>query len=407
MPIVKNTTGLTPHARLLAAAFLWGTSASQLTALVVAWHASGVDPRAISLILSSSTAAVLVASVVSGWLMSTMSIGRVLTLGACMALCGIVALPFAAPIAAAVAKACQGAGFGVFLPAAVLCAKARVDAHGQAAHAGRVTAALLMPMAFGPTLGTWVLSAGRWPFLASTALPMTAALLLVSHLRVATEVRPSTSAGYATLLQDRRLWLPSAAAMQSGLGYGFAVTFLPLMLANWAVPVAAFFGPFTIVLLVTRCYGLHRLGALAAPTRVAIGLSACALAFGLMLLGAVAAVAAAACLLALGYGIVYPAAVEWASSQQPADGRAKPVALVTASFHLGSIIVAQATGWMVPLGWRHVLGALSLVYLVGISVQLLATRVAAARALTAAGPRSDQDYTLQMGTTTYWRPRSI
>jgi MFS family permease len=161
MPAAKKTTGLTPHTRLLAAAFLWGTSASQLTALVVAWRASGVDPRTISIILSSSTAAVVVASVVAGWLVSRMAIGRVLALGACMALCGIVALPFAAPMAAALAKACQGGGFGVFLPAAVLCAKARANAYGQASHAGTVTAALLAPMAFGPTLGAWAPAGGR------------------------------------------------------------------------------------------------------------------------------------------------------------------------------------------------------------------------------------------------------
>ncbi len=397
---------MTAHARLLAAAFLWGTSASQLTALVVAWHASGVDPRAISLILSSSTAAVVVASVVSGWLMSKIAIGRVLSLGACTALCGIVVLPFAAPMAAAIAKACQGGGFGVFLPAAVLCAKARADAGGQASHAGVVTATLLAPMAFGPTLGTWMLGAGQWSFLASTALPMIAVLLLVRGVRVAAEAQSPDAAGYAALLRDRRVWLPSASALQSGLGYGFAVTFLPLMLADWEVPVAAFYGPFTIVLLATRSYGLYRLSVLAARTQVVLGLSACALAFGLLLLGTLAAVAAAACLLALGYGIVYPAAAEWASSVRPADGRARPVALVTASFHLGSIIVAQATGWMLPFGWCHLLGALSLVYLVGISSQLVATRVAAGPGLTVACPRKGQEYTLQMGTT-YRRPRSI
>jgi Major Facilitator Superfamily len=389
MPIAKKTISLTPHARLLAAAFLWGTSASQLTALVVGWCASGVDPRAISLILSSSTAAVLVSSVVAGWLMSRMAIGRVLTLGASMALFGIVALPFAAPMAAALAKACQGGGFGVFLPAAVLCAKARADADGQASHAGMVTAALLAPMAFGPTLGAWALGAGRWPFLASTALPMIGALLLVHRLHVVAEAQSSAAVGYAALLRDRRLWLPCASTVQSGLGYGFAVTFLPLMLANWGVPVAAFFGPFTVVLLVTRSYGLNHLRVLAAPMQVMLGLSACALAFGLLLLGEVAA---AACLLALGYGIVYPAAAEWASSLHPANGRARPVALVTASFHLGSIIVAQATGWMLPLGWCHVLGALSLVYLVGISSQLVVARVAAGRELTAARPRGGQNY---------------
>ena len=185
----------------------------------------------------------MVASLAAGWLMSRIAIGRVLTLGACMALCGIVVLPFATPMAAALAKACQGGGFGVFLPAAVLCAKAREDAAGQASHAGMVTAALLMPMAFGPTLGAWALSGGRWMFLVSTALPMMAALLLVRRLNFT--VGPSrlppqgTSRCYTIASYGYRAPPP----VQSGLGYGFAVTFLPLMLADWGVPVAAFSGP--------------------------------------------------------------------------------------------------------------------------------------------------------------------
>ena len=411
MLIVRKTTNLTPHVRLLVATFLWGTSASQLTALVVAWRASGVDPRVIALILSSSTAAVIVASVVAGWLLSRIAIGRVLTLGACIALCGILALPFAPPMAAALAKACQGGGFGMFLPAAVLCVRLRADADGQAPHVGAVTAALLAPMTFGPTLGAWALSAGRWPFLAFTALPMTAALLLVRGLHVAAEAQSSAAVGYVALLRDRRLWLPSASAAQSGLGYGFAVTFLPLMLANWGAPAAAFFGPFTVVLLATRSYGLRRLRVLAAPTQVALGLGVCALAFGALLLAAVTAaattaVAAAGCLLALGYGIVYPAAAEWASSLHPPDGRARPVALVTASFHLGSIVVAQATGWMLPLGWCRVLGVLSLVYLVGISSQLLATWVAAGISIDRCSPSQRSVPALQMGTITCRRPRT-
>jgi hypothetical protein len=88
---------------------------------------------------------------------------------------------------------------------------------------------------------------------------MMAALLLVARLHVAAEVQSSAAAEYAALLHDRRLWLPCASTVQSGLGYGFAVTFLPLMLTNWGVPVAAFFGPFTVVLLATRSYGLQRL----------------------------------------------------------------------------------------------------------------------------------------------------
>ena len=285
MPIAKNTTSLTPHARLLAASFSRGTSASQLTALVVAWRTSGVDPRAIALILSSSMAAVLVSSVVAGWLMSRMAIGRVLTFGACAALCCIVALPFASPWLGS-GQGVPGRWFRRVPASRSTVRQGAEDANGQASHAGMVTAALLAPMAFGPTLGAWTLGAGRFPFLASTALPMMAALLLVRRLNFTAQAQSSAAAGYAALLHDRRLWLPCASTVQSGLGYGFAVTFLPLMLANWAVPVAAFFGPFTVVLLVTRSYGLHRLRGLAVPTQVVLGLSACALSFGLLLLGA-------------------------------------------------------------------------------------------------------------------------
>jgi MFS family permease len=63
-----------------------------------------------------------------------------------------------------------------------------------------------------------------------------------------------------------------------------------------------------------------------------------------------------------GYGVVGPTAIVWGSAPYPRDeaSRARPVALVTTCFNLGSIVIAQLTGAALPaFGWSGLLLALA------------------------------------------------
>src|SRR5207248_1301234 len=145
-------------------------------------------------------------------------------------------------------------------------------------------------------------------------------------------------------------WLPNAAAMQSGIGYGFAASFLPLMLVEYGVPVAAFFSPFAVILLATRFFGLKYLQRLAVPALVALGLAAYASGFGVLAASlSISGAVAAGALLALGYAVIHPTCVEWSSRPYPPAERARPVALINTTFNCGSILAIQATGSILPI----------------------------------------------------------
>src|SRR5215472_8201314 len=81
------------------------------------------------------------------------------------------------------------------------------------------------------------------------------------------------------------------------------------------------------------------------------------------------AAAVAGCLAALGYGVIHPTCVEWASHCYPPAARARPVALINMSFHIGSIVSAQLTGWtLAVLGWHGVLTTLATIIVLVMAV---------------------------------------
>jgi MFS family permease len=364
---------------LLASAFLWGTSTSQLNLLAVVLRQGGISEPAIAFIFSSSTVAVVAATLISGALASRIGAVHTLFIGGLISLAAVIALPFAvgsAPLAA-LAKAGQGFGFGLFTPAGQLFAKSRAREEDQILAVGRFTAMFLVPTFFAPVLGEWSLRHwGTTAFFVLAMPPLGLGLLLVQRLpRDGETPSPPDTAGYVALLRNRRLWLPNAAAMQSGLAYAFAFSFLPLMLVESGTPVAAFFSPFAVVLLTTRFVGLKHLQGLAVPLLAALGLLAYAIGLGFLTVSApILPAALAGCLMALGYAVIHPTCVQWSSRQYPVAERARPVALINTTFNLGSVFAMQTTGSLLPiLGWRAVLMILMLTIVAVLAMLLAAT----------------------------------
>lgn len=359
---------MTPYFVLLAVAFLWGCSTSQLNLLAVVLRQHGMAAPAIAVVLSATMVAVVAAALVSGALASRIGARRTLVLGGIISFAAIAALPFAvgsAPLAV-LARAGQGVGFGLFTPAGQLIAKSLAREDDQIRAVGRFTAMFLIPTFFGPALGEWSLRHwGEGGFFLLATAPIALGLLLAAALPHHETPAPPNSAGYLALLRDRRQWVPNAAAMQSGIGYGFAASFLPLMLVEYGVPVAGFFTPFAVILLATRFLGLNYLQRLPVPILAALGLAAYAMSFG-VLAGSVSVstAVAAGCLAALGYAVIHPTCIEWSSRPYPPAARARPVALINTTFNFGSIVAVQAAGSLLPLiGWRGVLIALGLIVL--------------------------------------------
>ena len=145
----------------------------------------------------------------------------------------------------------------------------------------------------------------------------------------------------------------------TGIGYAFAFNFLSLLIS----PVGWFFVPFALGLFITRFVGLGYLQRLPAWRLASFGLLAYVIGFAAILIGsAVVAGLAFGC----GYGVVGPTAIAWGSAPYPRTeaSRARPVALVTVCFNLGSIVAAQVTGAALPtLGWSGLLLTLAVLLL--------------------------------------------
>jgi predicted MFS family arabinose efflux permease len=244
---------------------------------------------------------------------------------------------------------------GLILPPGFLLVQTIASEADRVRAIGIFNACFLIPAIYGPTVGEWAWHGwGDDGFFTTAAIPAAITMLLTYALSRSDRVAPSAQ-GYPALLRDRRIWLPCLAMAATGVGYAFAFNFLSLLIS----PVSRFFVPFAIGLFITRFVGLGYLQRLPAWLLASLGLLAYVIGLGALLIGS-AIVAGLA--FGYGYGVVGPTAIAWGSAPYPRGeaSRARPVALVTMCFNVGSILAAQTVGAILPaLGWSGLLLALA------------------------------------------------
>jgi MFS family permease len=354
---------------VLAAALLYGTSLGQLTLLAPVLKETGLAPSAIALVLSAMTLATIPGKICSGWLMDRIGVVRSLWVGAIATVasigglvCAIAVVPFAAILPFAVAMRClQGASYGVFNSAGMCAVKNYAPADQQLYVVGLFTAMFMACNLWASALGELTLHYfGATVFLLLAALPVLLALGLTMRVRDVAVPAPGNSGGYLALLRDRRLWLPQAVAFNSGTVYGFAMSFLPVLLIDAHVPVTAFFTAFAAALLVNRLVLLKYLQGLAPPILAAYGLAGFAATLGALLLPpSVTNVALAGALMGLG-SVLHPSAVEWSTRYFPKAQSGRPVALINTVLSIGIIGATQLMGAMLSWGRGWMVGLLFL-----------------------------------------------
>jgi MFS family permease len=352
----------------------------------------GMASAAIAIVFSTATAALVPATLLSGTLASRLGAARTMRAGAVLSLISIAVLPFTvnSVLLAALATAGRGVGAAFFTPAGQLFAQAQVSEKDRVHAVGIFTAMFLIPTFYGPALAEWGLQKwGETGFFAMPVVPMLIAALLIWRLPRIETPAPPNAAGYLALARDRRLWLPSLATAVSGLAYAFAFTFLPLLFTEHGITVALFFTPFAAALLAVRLVGLKYLQRL--PVRLIVALGLFAYTAGLYNLAgvgtAVIIAPASGVLFAFGYGVMLPTCVAWSTAHYEEAKRARPVALINTSFHLGSIVAVQLTGIVLPvLGWLGVLASLgAIVAVVFLIAAATARRQQFARVVSARG----------------------
>lgn len=336
---------------LLLIGLLWGSSSSQMTLFAVVLHAHGMGDRLISEMVTAFALGLIISTMASGWLIARAGARATLLLALLSALAITVGLPLSGfqPATIIGLNFCRGVAFGLVLPPGFVIVQglaAEFPGSDRVRAVGLFNACFLLPLLYGPALGEWAW--GGWGdgwFFTTVLLPLLAATLLGLAMPPS-EAAGGSAQGYLSLLLDRRIWPPALAMMASGTGYAFVVNFAALLVR----PAGVFFAPFAIPLLLR----LTRLERHPRLMLLGLGLGAYVVGFLTLLIGFPPLSGLA---FGFAYAVVGPTAITWASAPYTdAAARARPVALVTLAFNLGTIVTAQLVGTVVPFaGWSGIL----------------------------------------------------
>lgn len=346
---------------LYLAALCYGCSTSQLTLLPLVLSQQGLSASSIAILLSAHALAVVAGMLASSPLAQRLGARQPLLLGGLLSGFALALLPLDGGSGwfTALGLCGRGVGFGMFTTAGQLLAKAQAPPEHQVSAVGQFTVCFLVPNLCMPALGEWALGAwGHTGYFGLLVLPVLPSVLAGTYVPCfQTLARAVSSGSYQEVLHDRQMWPPILTAVQGGVAYGVAITFLPVLLVSRAIPIAVFFTTFAVVLLAMRVVGLRYVESLSPPTIACVGLGAYAaglIGLAVSAMGGIAGLAGA--LFAVGYGVLHPTCVEWAARAYAPAERARPVALINIAMHAGMILSANVLGTALGvLGWPGVL----------------------------------------------------
>lgn len=246
------------------------------------------------------------------------------------------------------ARLVQGAGVGLFLPAAMVYSQSRIT-RKRFVYFITVFSAVIPLAAIAPPIGAWTLEHyGFAPLFVQAVLPSAFAIAITYALRAAP--RPNNSGGLnlGAGLQ-RRLLLPYVTIVIGGMLWGYSTSYLAADLHERAIALSAFYLPSSIALVAMRFAAMRVLSAVALPLLVIASLGMYALGFALialatepllMIVGAIA--------YGIGNSIMLPVVAAWVVEGLEPQGRAGPQAVNVSSFYFG----IYATPWPIA----HLIG---------------------------------------------------
>jgi len=261
---------------------------------------------------------------------------------------------------AATARAVEGLGFGLFVPASMLFAKYRLGGKSPVYLFGIHSSMMLWPAALGPAAFELYLNRfGPDQYFVHTALPFALAMalsLFVACKRDRIEAGTETAAEMTRrdLLIGRRTGPPYLAILLVGVVSGFINAYMAAFLIHSGVPIGFFFTPFSIFLIFSRLVALRFMEGMAHEAKIALSMGMMAAAYGLMLAQpGWQAAAIGGAIFGFGYSLSYPTLSVWLSQAFPAGdeaNRVKAVALFNAVFCIGlnasplvaGFVIAQA-----------------------------------------------------------------
>ena len=254
---------------------------------------------------------------------------------------------------ALVSRLVQGAGVGMFLPAAMVYSQSRINKK-RFVYFVTVFSAVIPLAAVAPPIGAWTLEHfGYAAMFMQAAVPSAIAILLTYSLRAI--ARPANAGGLnlGAGLQARLL-LPYATIAIGGMLYGYSTSYLAADLHERAIALAAFFIPSSIALVAMRFAAMRVLSAVALPMLVLASLIIYALGFALIALASGAPVMIVGALAyGVGNSIMLPVVAAWVVEGLEPEARSGPQAVNISAFYFGL--------YATPYPIAHVIGAVGYV----------------------------------------------
>jgi len=349
---------LNPRARFefwlfAAATFALYTTNSLLALLSLVLKKQGLSADLIGIVLAAPAPTILITMLLAGPIISRFGTLQVARAGALIMLMSYLSFELSIDsfFGAMASRVCHGIGYALFMPAAMLYADSHLTGQQKVYYFGIYASMFPLPNAVGPPLAELYLRhfGVEYLFLV-TALPSLLGAILVFTLAPAmkTVLTRTSLVDYVHLLRQRSLWTPYAGIFFVGAFYGFAVSFMALLLDARHIPVSYFFVTFTVCLFSSRFLLLRYAQRFSKPLVLSTGLAFLSGSYLLLALTpAPAATVAAGVLFGLGYSVAYPTLSVWVTQQFSPDQQGMPLTLYNAVFTLGIFMLPLAGGYVI------------------------------------------------------------
>ena len=351
MTVFQDQTAARDYLLMAASTFLVFLSHSTMAYLSVILRDLGVGEAGIGVVLSAPLVPILAGMFLSGHLMERFGPIRVVRSGLVLVLVAHLSIQFTVTDFAGVylSRALHGFGYGIFMPAAMVYVKGRLNPERMVYPFGMYASTILLPNIVGPWLvENLYIARGLAHLFVITAVPAILGNILVQLPSVGVKQPPGEiHAGYLELLARPGLRAPYLAVYAVGMVYGIVPTLMALFLRQHAIPVVAYFTPFTAALFTGRFVVIRLLDRFPRRTLVTAGFVLMGASHLLLLFQrSPAAAAVAGVILGTGYSLEYPSLSVWIAEQFSPTDRSKPVALFNMIFHTGIFVTPLIGGWV-------------------------------------------------------------
>jgi len=336
-----------------AATFAVFTTNSMLALLSVVLKKQGLPADLIGVVLAAPAPSILITMLLAGPIITRFGALQIARAGALIMLMSYLSFELTVDsfYGAMGSRVCHGIGYALFMPAAMIYADSNLTGEHKVYYFGIYASMFPLPNVIGPPLAeAYLRYVGVERLFLFTALPSLLGAILVFSLTptVKTAVAHAALGDYLHLLRQRSLWSPYAGIFVVGAFYGFAISFMALLLDARHIPVSYFFVTFTVCLFSSRFLLLRYIQRLPKVFVLAAGLAFLSCAYLVLALNAApGATIVAGVVFGLGYSVAYPTLSVWVTQQFPSDKQGMPLTLYNAIFTLGIFMLPLAGGYVI------------------------------------------------------------